>query len=62
MALSRPARVGGTLSSSFEFRPTEVNNLLGDCSKARRELGWSHRISFDQLITEMVQADLKLIS
>ncbi|MFN3350800.1 GDP-mannose 4,6-dehydratase [Pseudorhodoplanes sp.] len=43
------------------FRPTEVNNLLGDCSKARRDLGWAHRITFDQLITEMVEADLRLI-
>jgi GDPmannose 4,6-dehydratase len=44
------------------FRPTEVNHLLGDASKAKRELGWSHRISFDQLIEEMVQSDLKLIA
>ena len=44
------------------FRPTEVNYLLGDASKARRELGWSHRVTFDQLIEEMVQGDLKLIA
>jgi GDPmannose 4,6-dehydratase len=44
------------------FRPTEVNHLLGDASKAKRELGWSHRVSFDQLIEEMVQSDLKLIA
>lgn len=43
------------------FRPTEVNYLLGDASKARRELGWSHRVTFDQLIEEMVQSDLKLM-
>ena len=44
------------------FRPTEVNYLLGDAAKARRELGWSHRVTFDQLIEEMIQSDLKLIA
>ena len=44
------------------FRPTEVNHLVGDAGKARRELGWKHRISFDELIAEMVECDLKLIS
>ncbi len=44
------------------FRPTEVNYLLGDACKARRELGWSHRVSFGQLIEEMVQSDLKLMA
>jgi GDPmannose 4,6-dehydratase len=44
------------------FRPTEVNNLVGDASKARRELGWTHRISFDRLIEEMVESDLKLMA
>lgn len=58
------AKTGATLVAIDPryFRPTEVNNLLGDCSKARRELGWTHRISFDDLITEMVQSDLKLVS
>lgn len=41
------------------FRPTEVETLLGDPSKAHRELGWSPRISFDQLVEEMVDADYK---
>jgi GDPmannose 4,6-dehydratase len=40
------------------FRPTEVDYLLGDASKAHRELGWKHRTSFEQLITEMVKSDL----
>ena len=43
------------------FRPTEVNNLLGDASKARKTLGWKHRTSFDALIAEMVESDLKLM-
>ena len=42
------------------FRPTEVQTLLGDSTKARDKLGWVPKISFDQLVTEMVQEDLKL--
>ncbi|MBD3636916.1 MAG: GDP-mannose 4,6-dehydratase [Crocinitomicaceae bacterium] len=42
------------------FRPTEVELLLGDPSKAKEKLGWKHKISFEQLIKEMVSADLKL--
>ena len=41
------------------FRPTEVDELLGDASKARRNLGWQPRISFEELVAEMVDADLK---
>ena len=41
------------------FRPTEVETLLGDASKAKRELGWEPRISFDDLVREMVESDLK---
>jgi GDPmannose 4,6-dehydratase len=39
------------------FRPTEVDALLGDPSKARAKLGWRHKTSFDKLVAEMVQAD-----
>ena len=41
------------------FRPTEVENLLGDASKAKRELGWSPKITFEELVAEMVREDLK---
>jgi GDPmannose 4,6-dehydratase len=41
------------------FRPTEVDELLGDGSKARQKLGWKPRISFKELVAEMVEADLK---
>ncbi len=41
------------------FRPTEVETLLGDPSKAKRELGWTPRTPFDQLVKEMVESDLK---
>ncbi|MGB0123684.1 MAG: GDP-mannose 4,6-dehydratase [Silvibacterium sp.] len=40
------------------FRPTEVQTLMGDASKAVRELGWSPRTSFQELVQEMVDADL----
>jgi GDPmannose 4,6-dehydratase len=40
------------------FRPAEVDTLLGDASKARRQLGWTPQITFDQMISEMVNADL----
>lgn len=42
------------------FRPTEVETLLGDSSKAQRELGWRYSISFEDLVREMVDADLQL--
>jgi GDPmannose 4,6-dehydratase len=40
------------------FRPTEVETLLGDPAKAHRELGWKPNTSFEQLVAEMVDADL----
>ncbi|OQX07474.1 MAG: GDP-mannose 4,6-dehydratase [Desulfobulbaceae bacterium A2] len=42
------------------FRPTEVETLLGDPSKAREKLGWTPKIGFAQLVREMVLEDLKL--
>jgi GDPmannose 4,6-dehydratase len=39
------------------FRPKEVNYLLGDAAKARRELGWKPRMYFDALVSEMVNAE-----
>ena len=39
------------------FRPTEVDFLLGDSSKARAKLGWRHKTSFDELVSDMVKAD-----
>ena len=41
------------------FRPTEVETLLGDPSKAKRKLGWKPRVSFKELVAEMVQEDFK---
>jgi GDPmannose 4,6-dehydratase len=42
------------------FRPAEVEKLLGNPEKARRELGWTARTTFHELVTEMVSEDLKL--
>jgi GDPmannose 4,6-dehydratase len=41
------------------FRPTEVETLLGDPSKAKQKLGWSADVSFDQLVSDMVASDLE---
>lgn len=41
------------------FRPTEVETLLGDPAKAKKKLGWTPRITFDELVAEMVREDLK---
>ena len=41
------------------FRPNEVHDLVGDYSKAKKKLGWKPKINFDQLITEMIQSEIK---
>jgi len=41
------------------FRPTEVETLLGDATKAKEKLGWTPKITFKELVTEMVREDLK---
>jgi len=43
------------------FRPTEVDYLLGDCSKAKNVLKWVPEISFDALVKEMVERDVELV-
>ena len=47
------------IDSKYE-RPNEVHHLLGDSSKARKELGWSPKTSFDELVEIMVQSDIEL--
>jgi len=42
------------------FRPTEVETLLGDPTKARTRLGWTPKFSFDQLVDDMVKSDLQI--
>ena len=43
------------------YRPTEAESLVGDPSKARHKLGWKHRVSFESLVSEMVEEDIKLL-
>ena len=43
------------------FRPTEVDALVGDPRKANQRLGWRPAIGFDELVREMVEADLQRI-
>ncbi len=42
------------------FRPTEVDALLGDAAKARRQLGWHPRVNFEELIDMMIAADMEI--
>jgi GDPmannose 4,6-dehydratase len=55
------ARTGATLVrvDPRYFRPTEVELLIGDPTKARQKLGWTHKVSFDDLVSEMVNSDLR---
>jgi GDPmannose 4,6-dehydratase len=41
------------------FRPTEVQTLLGDPTKAKEKLGWQPKISFEQMVAEMIESDLR---
>jgi GDPmannose 4,6-dehydratase len=43
------------------FRPTEVEQLLGNPAKAKRKLGWSHRVGFEELVAEMMESDLQRV-
>ena len=44
----------------YYYRPTEVENLLGDATKAKEQLGWKPKVGFDELVTEMIQHDLRI--
>ncbi|NQV79164.1 MAG: GDP-mannose 4,6-dehydratase, partial [Alphaproteobacteria bacterium] len=56
---SRTGEVIVEIDSRY-FRPTEVDFLLGDASKARKSLGWVASTSFESLVQEMVEHDLDL--
>jgi GDPmannose 4,6-dehydratase len=45
---------------STYYRPTEVETLLGDASKAKKKLGWEPKISFQEMVNEMMSSDLKI--
>ena len=53
-------RVVVEVDSSY-FRPTEVDMLVGDATKARTKLGWKHKVPFKELVSEMVKADLDVV-
>jgi GDPmannose 4,6-dehydratase len=57
---ARSGKVMVRIDPSY-FRPTEVDLLQGDPSKARTKLGWRHRVAFPDLVREMVEADLILV-
>jgi GDPmannose 4,6-dehydratase len=44
------------------FRPAEVDQLIGDASKAHKKLGWSAKVTFEQLVAMMVESDLQRVS
>jgi GDPmannose 4,6-dehydratase len=44
------------------FRPTEVDMLVGDPSKARLKLGWRHKVQFAELVHEMVESDIRILA
>lgn len=43
------------------YRPTEVDLLWGDSTKAAKKLGWKRKVSFDELVNEMVVADVEMV-
>lgn len=61
--IGRDSKSGDTLVriDPTYFRPTEVDLLLGDPTKAREKLGWSHSTKFDDMIREMVLSDIELV-
>ena len=58
LEITSPARPIVRVSPKY-FRPTEVDTLLGDASKAEQKLGWKPRINFQQLVSEMILEDYK---
>ena len=43
------------------YRPTEVEQLLGDASKAKQKLGWTPKVTFDELVKDMMTSDIELM-
>ncbi|HEX4098039.1 MAG TPA: GDP-mannose 4,6-dehydratase, partial [Caulobacteraceae bacterium] len=61
--IGRDAKTGKTLVAVDPryFRPTEVEQLIGDPTKARETLGWRHEVGFEDLVKEMVACDLDMV-
>ncbi|MBI3675220.1 MAG: GDP-mannose 4,6-dehydratase [Proteobacteria bacterium] len=62
--IGKDAKTGAALIriDSRYFRPTEVDSLLGDPRKAHQKLGWRHTTSFEDLVAEMMTADLEQVA
>ena len=60
--VGKDGKTGNTLIAidSKYYRPTEVDLLLGDPSKARQNLGWVPRVTFEELVEIMMRADMEL--
>jgi GDPmannose 4,6-dehydratase len=63
LTLPSPLKVGDVVIEIDPryFRPTEVENLLADASKARETLGWEPKVTFGELVKIMVDADMELV-
>ena len=61
--IGRDSKTGQTVVSVDPryFRPTEVEQLIGDPTKAREKLGWRHEVGFGELVKEMVACDLQVV-
>ena len=61
---TRNLRIGDAIIEIDQryFRPTEVDDLIGDAGKAKRKLGWEPKVKFKELVRIMVDADLKLFT
>ena len=61
--IGRDAKTGQALVAVDPryFRPTEVEQLIGDPAKARQKLGWRHEVGFEDLVREMVASDLEMV-
>ena len=54
--------IGCNVQVDVSDMATQVETLLGDCTKAKRVLKWEHRHTFDQLVKEMIESDTALMS
>lgn len=57
-AFMRGRRYTDQLGPAQYFRPAEVEQLLGNPAKAQKQLGWKRQVSFDDLVKDMVEADV----
>ena len=55
------AKTGTCAIDPKYFRPTEVELLIGDPTKAKQKLGWTPKVKMEELCREMVEADIKLV-